>query len=76
MNICTKQHNISKIILEYVALLIKCEQLHNKLEKLCLNTATNTKQLIIKINNKLNIVLVELMKRQWIIELFETLHQF
>ena len=69
MNICTKQHNISKIILEYVALLIKCEQLHNKLEKLCLNTTTQTKQLIIKLNNKLNLILVELMKYQWLIEL-------
>ena len=70
MNICTKQHNFSKTILEYVVLLVKCEQLHSKLEELCLNTTTQTKQLIIKLNNKLNLILVELMKYQWLIELF------
>ncbi len=78
MNTCTTKHSFSKIILEYVGLLIKCEQLHNKLEQLCLNTKTQTTQLIknniIKINNKLNFLLVKLMKYQWLIEVLTPLY--
>lgn len=72
MNICTLNNKFSKLILEYIMLLIKSEQLHNKLEKLYFKAANSTskflKEQIIKINNALNLVLVELMNHQWLIE--------
>ena len=73
MNTCTKTHNLSKLILEYIVLLVKSENLHNKLEELFLNATNKTSAFInnqiIKLNNALNKVFVDLMKLQWIIEL-------
>lgn len=73
MNTCTKKHNLSKLILEYIVLLVKSENLHNKLEELCLNATNKTSAFInnqiIRLNNALNKVFVDLMKLQWIIEL-------
>ena len=71
MNTCTVNTNIKPLILKYINLLIKSENIHNKLEKLYLETyKTNIiKQQILKLNNKLNNLLVAIMKLQWLIEI-------
>ncbi len=72
MNTCTLNANIKPLILKYVNLLIKSENIHYKLEKLYLETYKSNfiKQQILKLNNKLNNILVTIMKLQWLIEIY------
>ena len=72
MNTCTLNVNIQPLILKYINLLIKSENLHYKLEKLYLETYKSNfiKQQILKLNNKLNNILVTIMKLQWLIEIY------
>lgn len=73
MNTCTINANLKNTIIKYITLLIKSEQLHNKLESLYFKISTTPsnfiKKQILNINNALNHLLVEIMKLQWIVEL-------
>lgn len=69
MNTCALKQNLGIIVIQYILALIKCENLHKKLELTYLSK-NNVK--ILKINKAINKLFVKIMHYQWLIEVMQT----